>query len=181
MTGGGTSRKWGNLQKNEEAEKHIKRNRFWDRGITMKCKTNFLSEYSINKENADCVIMEAVVNINEFCINATILLTSSIIQFCGIDNCKNISNNFFRIFEERKIGIIPMKEIIEKTDFSNIFLDNRNNIILLSFSNYCFNKPHNDFIVEFNNEYEIVKIHLPWLLRQKWQIQEFNEDELCKH
>jgi hypothetical protein len=106
-------------------------------------------------ENDEGKIIESKIELHNIYINVSIILSKNIIAKYEIKQCINIINNFLKIYEGEKIGIIPMKEVLEGIDFSNIVIDYINGKIILIVYYYDLN-----INFEFNNKYEIEKINI---------------------
>jgi len=119
-------------------------------------KTGTTTDYSIIKENTNGITMQVNASVNERSIIAIVSIRGRVIQICGIDNCKHILHDFFKIFEGNgNIGLFSMDEIIADIDFTSMALDyKRGEIVLLFFWASA------RIVYKFNNEYK----------RRKWEI-----------
>jgi hypothetical protein len=103
-------------------------------------------------ENDNMISMEAEIELHDIIKTVSVLLTNSAINSFEIEQCKTIFDNFLKMFDEEKFGIIPMRSIVEQTDFSSIVLDYKNDLPIL-LVDYGSGK----VMIEFNKEYEIEK------------------------
>jgi hypothetical protein len=118
-------------------------------------EVKYLKEFSVI-ENDNEVSMEAVIELHDIIKNVSIHLTNTAIKAIQIEQCKTIFTNFLEMFEGEKIGIIPMHDIVEQTDFSSIVLDYKNDLPIL-----LVDYGSGTVVVEFDGEFEMEKWGLP--------------------
>jgi hypothetical protein len=114
-------------------------------------EVKYLKEFSVI-ENDKWICMEAEIKLHGIIKSVSIHLTNTAIKAIEIEQCKTIFTNFLEMFEGEKFGIIPMRGVVEQTDFSSIVLDYKNDLPIL-LVDYGSGK----VMIEFNKEYEIEK------------------------
>jgi hypothetical protein len=114
-------------------------------------EVKYLKEFSVI-ENGKWINMEAEIELHDIIKTVSVLLTNTAIKAIEIEQCKTIFDNFLKMFDGEKFGIIPMHDVVKQTDFSSIILDYKNDLPIL-LVHYGSGK----VIVEFNKEFEIEK------------------------
>jgi hypothetical protein len=114
-------------------------------------EVKYLKEFSVI-ENDKWISMEAEIELHDIIKTVSVLLTNTAIKAIEIEQCKTIIDNFLKMFDGEKFGIIPMHDVVKQTDFSNMVLDCENGIPTL-LVHYVSGK----VIVEFNKEYDVEK------------------------
>jgi hypothetical protein len=115
----------------------------------MKSETECFNKFIVS-ENDNGKIIESKIKPHDININVSIILSKKIIANYDMNQCKNVINNSFKIFEEETLGRLPMERIIKQVDFSNILMDDINGKITL-----IVQYSKESLEVVFNSEYEI--------------------------
>ena len=89
-----------------------------------------MDNYSIIKKE-DGIYIKSEIVILEISKTVSIFITNSIIHNFDVNQINSILNDFFEIFDDKKMGLLYMNEIVEMTNFSNMVLDYKNGIISL--------------------------------------------------